>query len=145
VQITNRLAASSEPVDSVLLDLELTNELDVLSAEMLEELHNDLDAGDVQLLLARVRPPVRDLLDRSGVTEVIGPEHMYKRVLEGVLVHLSGTGKHAEALLGLSDTTLKLLQQALNEMLAHDPHQAQLRALQSELDKAIGQTERTQS
>jgi MFS superfamily sulfate permease-like transporter len=107
VQITNRLAASSEPVDSVLLDLELTNELDVPSAEMLKELHNDLDAGGVQLLLARVRPPVRDLLDRSGVTAVIGPEHMYKRVLEGVLVHLGSTGKHAEALLGLSDTTLK--------------------------------------
>ena len=68
VQITNRLAASTEPVDSVLLDLELTNELDVPSADMLKELHDDLDAAGVQLMLARVRPAVRDLLDRSGVT-----------------------------------------------------------------------------
>ena len=56
-QITNRLAAGSEPVDSVLLDLELTNELDVPSAEMLKELHDDLDAAGVQLLLARVARP----------------------------------------------------------------------------------------
>ena len=65
VQITNRLAASAEPVDSVLLDLELTNELDVPSADMLKDLHDDLDAGGVRLLLARVRPAVRALLDRN--------------------------------------------------------------------------------
>ena len=84
-QITNRLAAGSEPVDGVLLDLELTNVLDVPSAEMLKELHDDLDAAGVQLLLARVRPAVRDLLERSGVVAVIGPDHIYKRVLMGVL------------------------------------------------------------
>ena len=147
VQITNRLAATTEPVDSVLLDLELTNELDVPSAEMLKELHDDLDAAGVQLLLARVRPAVRDLLDRSGVTAVIGPEYIYKRVLEGVVMHLSRTGSHSEALLGLSGATLKMLQQALNDMLAHtdDPHWARLQALQLELDKAIDQTERAQS
>jgi MFS superfamily sulfate permease-like transporter len=72
VQITNRLAASAEPVDSVLLDLEVTNELDVPSADMLKDLHDDLDAAGVRLLLARVRPAVRDLLDRSGVTKAIG-------------------------------------------------------------------------
>ncbi len=44
-QITNRLAAGAEPVDSVLLDLELTNELDVPSADMLKELNADLDAA----------------------------------------------------------------------------------------------------
>ena len=56
---------------------------------MLKELHDDLEAAGVQLMLARVRPAVRDLLDRSGVTEAIGAEHIYGRVLEGVLVHLS--------------------------------------------------------
>ena len=143
VQITNRLAASTQPIDSVLLDLELTNELDVPSAEMLKELHDDLDAAGVQLLLARVRPAVRDLLDRSGVAAVIGPEYIYKRVLVGVLAHLSRAGSHAEMLLSLSGTTLQLLQQALNEMLDHaeDPHRAPLQALQLELGRAIDQVE----
>ena len=72
-------------LSSVLLDLELTNEIDVPSADMLKELHDDLEAAGVQLLLARVRPAVRDLLDRSGVTAKIGAEHIYGRVLEGAL------------------------------------------------------------
>ena len=139
MQITNRLAASTQPIDSVLLDLELTNELDVPSAEMLKELHDDLDAAGVQLLLARVRPAVRDLLDRSGVAAVIGPEHIYKRVLMGVLAHLTRTGSHASTLLGLSGATLKVLQQAVTEMLAQaeEPHRAQLAALNTELGAAI--------
>jgi hypothetical protein len=47
------LAASPEPIQGVLLDLELTNELDVPSADMLRELDDDLDAAGVQLMLAR--------------------------------------------------------------------------------------------
>ncbi len=88
-QITNRLAATAEQeaargkvdaadkIERVILDLELTNELDVPSADMLEELHADLRASGVGLSLARVRPAVRDLLDRSGVTEKIGGEHIH--------------------------------------------------------------------
>ncbi len=146
LKIANLLAASSKPVDGVLLDLELTNELDVPSAEMLKELHDDLDAAGVQLLLARVRPAVRDLLDRSGVVAVIGPEHIYKRVLMGVLAHLSSTGSRADTLLGLSGATLKMLKQAVNEMLAHaeEPHRAQLAGLNAELGAAIDRAERGQ-
>jgi MFS superfamily sulfate permease-like transporter len=58
-QITNRLAADAsagvKPVKRVLLDLELTNEIDVPSTEMLGELHEDLAASGVRQLLARVR------------------------------------------------------------------------------------------
>lgn len=62
-------------------------------------------------------------------------------------MHLSRTGSHSAALLGLSGAMLKMLQQALNDMLTHtdDPHWARLQALQLELDKAIDQTERAQS
>ena len=60
-QITNRLAAAAsagaEPIKNVLLDLELTNEIDVPSADMLEELHEDLEASGVQLLLAACALP----------------------------------------------------------------------------------------
>jgi MFS superfamily sulfate permease-like transporter len=143
-QITNRLAAGTEPVESVLLDLELTNELDVPSAEMLKELHDDLAAGGVRLLLARVRPSVRDLLDRSGVTAVIGEEYIYKRVLLGVLAHLSWSQGQGEVLLGLSNATLKMLEQAVNDTLANDAnvHQAQLERLQKQLREAINQASR---
>ena len=144
VTITNRLAASVEPVTSVLLDLELTNEIDVPSADMLKELHDDLDAAGVELLLARVRPVVRDLLDRSGVTAEIGAEHIYGRVLEGVLYHLSGRDAHAETFLGLSGDLLKRLQEVVGEMLpqAEGERRARLEALATQLSSAADATER---
>ena len=128
----------------MLLDLELTNEIDVPSADMLGELHDDLAASGVQLLLARVRPAVRDLLDRSGVTAKIGEEHIYGRVLEGALFHLSAEEAHAETLLGLSGDTLKRLQQVVNEMLlqAEGERRARLEALASRLSRAIDETAR---
>lgn len=143
-QITNRLAASAEPVKSVILDLELTNEIDVPSADMLEELEADLDAAGVQLMLARVRPPVRALLNRSGVTEAIGAENIYNRVLEGALFHLGSMDADASKLIGLSTDVLKRLQLVVSEMLVRTEgdQRAQLEAAAAQLSNAIEQTER---
>ena len=88
-QITDRLDASRESIESVLLDLELTNELDVPSADVLKELHDDLKTAGMTFMLAPVRPAVRDLMDRSQTTQAIGKEQIYSWVLEGMLVHLS--------------------------------------------------------
>jgi MFS superfamily sulfate permease-like transporter len=143
-QVTNRLAESAEPATSVLLDLELTNELDVPSADVLKELNDDLEASGVQLMLARVRPPVRDLLDRSGVTAAIGAEHIYGRVLEGVLMHLSTGAVHAERFLGLSSDALRALQAAVNDMLivAQGEQRARLEALAVRLSQALAEAKR---
>jgi len=146
VTITNRLAANAEPVTSVLLDLELTNEIDVPSADMLEELHDDLEAAGVRLMLARVRPVVRDLLDRSGVSAKIGAEHIYGRVLEGVLYHLSVHDAHAETFLGLSGDLLKRLQDVVGEMLpqAEGERRARLEELAAQLSSASDATGRSE-
>jgi MFS superfamily sulfate permease-like transporter len=150
-EITNRLAARAEQetaadasgaagkVERVLLDLELTNELDVPSADMLEELHADLHASGVGLSLARVRPAVRDLLNRSGVTDKIGAEHIHGRVLEGVLLHLCASEGQADSLLGLSGAALRALEQVVSEMLprAQGEQQVQLGALRARLARAI--------
>jgi high affinity sulfate transporter 1 len=142
-QITNRLAATAEPVTSVLLDLELTNELDVPSADVLKELNDDLEASGAQLMLARVRPAVRDLLDRSGITEAIGANNIYGRVLEGVLMHLSASDAHTETFVGLSGDLLGTLQVVVSDMLAtaQGDQQAQLEAIQARLSMAIHETE----
>jgi SulP family sulfate permease len=141
-QITDRLVVSAEPVDSVLLDLELTNELDIPSADMLEELDTDLQAAGVRLMLARVRPPVRDLLDRSGVTGAIGAENIHGRVLEGVLVHLATGDTDLNNLIGLSGDVLRRLQQVVSEMLVRTEgdRQSQLEGLHYMLGEAIERT-----
>jgi high affinity sulfate transporter 1 len=144
VQITNRLAATTEQIDGVLLDLELTNEIDVPSADMLKDLHDDLHAAGVQLLLARVRPAVRKLLDRSNVTATIGEEHIYSRVLEGVVFHLSDRKADAETFRELPGDQLKNLREVVNGMLVHTAgdQQAQLKALAVQLGRAIEEAAR---
>ena len=72
----------------------MTNELDMPSAEMLAELKEQLDGQHTDLLLSRVRRVVRDLLDRSGVTQEICAENFHPRTLDGVLAYI---GKHGEA------------------------------------------------
>lgn len=141
--ITNRLAGSEESIRSVLLDLELSNEIDVPSAEMLRELNDDLEAAGVLLMLARVRPAVRDLLDRSGVTEVIGAEHIFGRVLEGVLVHIASGDAHADQFLGLSGDVLRRLRQVVSDLLpqAESEQRLRLEAIDARLSRAIEQTE----
>jgi sulfate permease, SulP family len=69
---------------AVLLDLEATSHLDLSSADMLAELVGELKAQGVELLLANVRAPIRDLLERSGVAWVIGEERIYPSIEEGV-------------------------------------------------------------
>jgi MFS superfamily sulfate permease-like transporter len=142
VDITNRLAASAEPVDTVLLDLELTGELDVPSADMLKELHDDLATAGTTLALARVQPSVRDLLDRSGITKSIGEANFYHRTLEGVIVHVSRRSDSSDQILSLSATALGALQSVLTEMLQHaeGEHRERLVALQTSVDATLHQT-----
>jgi MFS superfamily sulfate permease-like transporter len=72
------------PPRAVLLDLEATSHLDLSTADMLAELAGELKAEGVDLMLANVRGPVRDLLRRSGVTQTIGEERIYPSIEEGV-------------------------------------------------------------
>jgi high affinity sulfate transporter 1 len=147
LEISNRLASGPGVVQSVLLDLELTNELDVPSADMLKELHDDLDAAGVELMLARVRPAVRDMLDRSGVTEAIGADNIYNRVLEGTLAHLTSGEARTGRFLDLSAGALRALQTSVNEMLAtaQGDRRARLEALGARLASALDDDETGQT
>ena len=83
--IHGRVEAAERRIDSVILDLEMTNELDVPGAEMLEELHSELNRLGVQLMLAGVHAPALDLLERSGALEAITSDHIYSTVADAVL------------------------------------------------------------
>ncbi len=85
--IRNLVNSSDPALRATILDLEMTNELDVPSTEMLGELHEELASREIQLLLAGLHAPVQDMLDRSGLTEQIGVENMYPTVLEASLAY----------------------------------------------------------
>jgi high affinity sulfate transporter 1 len=68
----------------VLMDIEATSELDTSSADMLAELAAEVNTAGAHLALARVRTPVRAMLDRSGALKAIGEQHLYPSVEQGV-------------------------------------------------------------
>lgn len=71
-------------VGTVVLDLEATTDLDVPGADMLRELHDDLSHRNVGLRLARVHHDVRELLDRAGVLDRLGADHLHATTREAV-------------------------------------------------------------
>jgi SulP family sulfate permease len=70
--------ASDPPIGAALLDLEMTSELDVPSADALDDLREELDQRGIRLLLARVHPEVRETLGRDGVVARVGEDHIYR-------------------------------------------------------------------
>jgi high affinity sulfate transporter 1 len=87
--IRRRIAASETPIRTTVLDLEMTNDLDVPSTEMLDKLHKEHEAVKIQFKLVGLHEPVNKMLDTSGVSERIGAENIYPTVLEAVLAYAS--------------------------------------------------------
>jgi SulP family sulfate permease len=112
------LVIGGDPVlRATILDLEMTNDLDVPSAEMLGELHEELEGREVQLIIAGLHAPVRKMLDRSGVTEQIGAANVYPTVLEAVLVYFQAhveemTPDDVDSILGRIDTLTQMISMA---------------------------------
>jgi high affinity sulfate transporter 1 len=88
-EIMNLVDETQPPVKVVLLDLEMSNQLDVPSVDMLGELKEELEQRNTEMWLGRLHGPVRDALDRSGTLQKIGQENIYSRVLEGIVEYLS--------------------------------------------------------
>jgi len=68
----------------LILDLESTNQLDTTSADMMIGLLGELRSRGVELYLVRVFHFVRRVLRRSGFEEMLGPEHMWHSISQGV-------------------------------------------------------------
>ena len=64
------LVADADPRPrTVVLDLSTSTELDVQTADTIEELRQQLAREGIELRLAAVRAPAREILDRAGVSE----------------------------------------------------------------------------
>jgi MFS superfamily sulfate permease-like transporter len=68
-QVLDLARRATPPPSLVLVDLHLTTELDVETADVLAELRRALAAGGMELWLAGAHSRVRDMLRRSGYQE----------------------------------------------------------------------------
>jgi len=76
--------ARSEATRAVVLDLEMTGELDVPALDMLSELVEELDGTGIRLVLARVHAATASGLARRGLLERLGPTGVHTHVAEAV-------------------------------------------------------------
>jgi SulP family sulfate permease len=68
---------ADQPVTWLLLNMEANVEVDLTALDALEDLRSTLADRGVLVALARVKQDLREDLDAFGLTERIGPEHVY--------------------------------------------------------------------
>jgi len=67
-----------------LLDAETMPYVDTTGAASLDQVIDDLEAEGIAMAIAAAKSPVRTMLDRTGLTERIGPERMFLTVESAV-------------------------------------------------------------
>ena len=68
----------------VVLDLEAVAFIDSQGSEQLSQIHELVETSGVTLRLARVKPPVLAVLQRDGVIDRIGADHVHGNVHRAV-------------------------------------------------------------
>lgn len=84
-ETVNRLREQQSELKAVVLDASGMNQLDSSALEALQELERDLRERGISLLLAHVKGPVRDVMERSGWLATLREEkRVYHRVHDAV-------------------------------------------------------------
>ncbi len=72
------------PPQAVIIDLELSERLDTPALDTLSELQKDLAQHHIEIMLSRVHQKARQALERSGLVERIGEEHIFRKTADAV-------------------------------------------------------------
>jgi anti-anti-sigma factor len=91
-QIREVVKEAQPPARAILLDAGAITHIDTTGTDMLAELLSELSESNIELLLARVKGPVRDIFRRCGLEDAIGAEHIYLSVRAGVAAYLARYG-----------------------------------------------------
>ena len=78
------VAASPSPVRWLLLDAQAITDIDVTAAEALHGLHEELRQKGIALKIAHANPPLRCILERTGLAGEIGEDGFFSSVHECV-------------------------------------------------------------
>lgn len=74
------VVADNPELEFLILDGEGINELDATGEEVLHHMAERLRAQGITLLVARMKKQFMDTIRRTGLIEVIGPEHFFSRL-----------------------------------------------------------------
>ncbi len=85
-------ANAGSPLQAILLDAAAITHVDTTGLDVLQEVHRELSAQGITLMLARVKGPVHDILERAGLVVVLGRENVFPTVHAGVSAYLGRSG-----------------------------------------------------
>jgi high affinity sulfate transporter 1 len=142
-EIINLVDEAQPPVKVILLDLEMSNQLDVPSVDMLAELIEELKQRNAEMWLSRLHKPVYDALERSSVLQEIGEKNIHSRMLESILVYITqGKLDGREDIVVVRDG-LKMTLEVVEKLLAHPTGELRevLEAYHQKLTEALRATE----
>ena len=72
------------PVTMVLIDMEGVNYLDLEGCDMLNEITENMQGVGIVVHLARIKHEIMEMLEKVGVDQIIGRDHIHNKVVEGV-------------------------------------------------------------
>ena len=83
----------SEPKPTwILVAAEPVTDVDTTAADMLEDLDEALNADGISLVFAELKDPVRDKIERYGLTRTIEPRHFFPTLDSAVTAFCQQTG-----------------------------------------------------
>ncbi len=91
-QIREVVKEAQPPARAILLDAGAITHIDTTGTDMLTELVAELSESNIELLLARVKGPVRDIFRRTGLEDAFGGDRIYPTVRAGVAAYLERHG-----------------------------------------------------
>ena len=87
----DRLLLGDGGVRAIVLDASGINDLDASGEAMLHEIHARLLRADIQLFLAGVKGPVREVMTRGGLVELMGEQFFFLDLHDAVAAASAGT------------------------------------------------------
>jgi high affinity sulfate transporter 1 len=88
-----RRLAKAEPKPTwILIAAEPVTDVDTTASDVLEELDEALNAQGVSLVFAELKDPVRDKIERYGLTRTIDPRHFFPTIESAVAAFRQQTG-----------------------------------------------------
>ncbi len=89
-----RIAEAEPPPAWIVIAAEPMTDVDTTASDMLTELDQALNAEGISLVFAEMKDPVREKIERYGLTRTIDPRHFFPTVDAAVQAFRQQTGAH---------------------------------------------------
>jgi high affinity sulfate transporter 1 len=87
-----RMAQADPPPTWILIAAEPVTDVDTTASDVLEDLDEELNAGGISLVFAELKDPVREKIERYGLTRTIDPRHFFPTIEAAVAAFQEETG-----------------------------------------------------